>query len=233
MAFTNPFSPQQWGANFNRGLGGARNHSPNESFDLTSFVKFYKNTVVMDEMDKDIYKAAILQSEILKDSAKRLTKEGFKNYNHLQEDAYSALFKVKVTLRNPQQIDHEHIINHSVLEAAMQTSGYRELRGLTMGDDLASVTGTEHLVEILEKILKDKKKELEKEQQEAEKAQKQLQEMLAQMEKDGEGKGKKGKKPGKGDEEGEGEGEGEPGEGDGQGNSKKGKGGLPPKPTLT
>lgn len=169
---------------------------------LEDQVQDKEQSIIQDKADEEFFSRAQMNSQVLQDYAKRLEQEGYDGFDKVQQDAFAALYKFNPRLEQPERMKSKYLVNHAVITAAMQTTGYKQLRSLTQGDEIATIIGVEEFCKTLEKLFKKHKEELDKLNQQQQSAQ----DALAQLQKAKQGQGnksgnqasKKGQKQGKG-----------------------------------
>lgn len=130
-------------------------------------------TVIQDVMDRKGFKALRAKNKLLSHSLKEM-KEKYPQFDELQQDIFSSLYKYSPKLLDQNRIKAEYLLNHAVMEAIMNSSRYKELRSLTKLDKVNASIGVEVLNEEVKELI-------EKLQEEFEKAMQELDEQLAQM----------------------------------------------------
>lgn len=118
----------------------------------------HTNTVKADSFDVATFKD-------LKESAEQLPKteaagqEILKTFPPLMQDIFSSLYKYSPELREPNEIKSSHRVNHSLINKAISTEQYDQLRNYTRLDPvnsaLATVTIASKLMEVIKTELKE------------------------------------------------------------------------------
>lgn len=170
-----------------------------------------KQAIIQDQADEEFFIRAKLNSDVLQSFSERMEKEGYPGFDKVQQDAFAALYKHNPRLEKEEMMDPKYLLNHNVIQSAMQTNGYQQLRAVTIGDEIATMVAVEEFCKTLEEIYKKKKDEFDKQQKQVNKAQDALDKALKQKQQQGKGGNKKVPGKGKGKQPGSFMGKGKPG----------------------
>lgn len=116
------------------------------------------NTVRSDKFDRSTYRTMEGQSTKLKD-VKAEGKEHLATFDPLMEDIFSGLYKYDPKIQPQETIKSSHQFNRDLMERAMDTEQYDELRLHTKMDDVNSALATVTIAESLAEQVKGELKE--------------------------------------------------------------------------
>lgn len=94
-------------------------------------------------------------AETLQQSERKGT-EVLKTFPPLVQDVFSSLYKYAPQTRNPEELKGSHRINHSLIQKAMQTEQYSQLRNYTKLDEVNSALATVTIANALIETIKEK-----------------------------------------------------------------------------
>jgi len=111
----------------------------------------------------DTDKLDIYFFEEVKENNKKITdtlqeaQEGYEQFEELQQDIFSSLYRYKPHRLKEHQIKPSHLLNYHVMGDVMESPKYKELRALTRLDKINSTLGTEVLGEEAHEVIKSLK----------------------------------------------------------------------------
>ncbi len=85
--------------------------------------------------------------------------ESLKTFGHLMQDVFSSLYKYSPQVRQPGELKPSHRVNHGLINKAMETEQWGQLRNYTKLDEvnsaMATVTIAKSLIETIQKEMKE------------------------------------------------------------------------------
>lgn len=107
-------------------------------------LELHENSLVMNEIDKDIYHDMVEQYDAMAENLDNGLKE-YAPFDHLSEDMFNSLFKYNAKLRDADEVKSFSRFNHQIMDNLMESDEYENLRKATKFDLMGSAMGTEVL----------------------------------------------------------------------------------------
>lgn len=123
-----------------------------------------KNSIQMNEIDKDIYHDLVDNYEQMQDNLDAGLKE-YAPFDNLSEDIYGSLYKYNAKMNEAEDMHAHSMFNHGMMEEMMESETYEKLRKSTKFDELGSAIGTEVLQQQAMEKIKYFKEQYEHKQQ--------------------------------------------------------------------
>jgi len=162
-----------------RYLGRKLGKSISEDFKFSDYA-FETNNI-----DKeDFYSEKLPKSKRLQEQIEKYEEE-YEQIYELSCDVFSSLFRYLPELLPENRIKYEYLLNYAAIKELMKDTQYKELRGITRHDDLASLMTTELLIEKAMEIIVEIKEEHSKILEEYKKAKKEAKDLLEKAREEG------------------------------------------------
>jgi len=118
-------------------------------------------TVDTDKLDIHFFEEVKANNQKIQDTLAD-AQEGYEQFEELQQDIFSSLYRYKPHRLKEHQIKSTHLLNYHVMGDVMESPKYKELRALTRSDEINSTLGTEVLGDEAHEVIKKLKEQMEK-----------------------------------------------------------------------
>jgi uncharacterized protein with von Willebrand factor type A (vWA) domain len=125
---------------------------------LTEALPEERNAVTNDAFDRAAFEDMVEKAGALADTIKE-GKKSLKTFDPLSQDIFDSLYKYRVDVRNESEMMPSHRINHTLINKAMETDQYEQLRNYTKLDNVNAAMATITIAEKLKPIIEDELKE--------------------------------------------------------------------------
>ena len=123
----------------------------------------HKNTVKRDKFDELMYHETVKGIEPIQEFFDTNNKKGFHQADELLKDTYNTFYKMQPELLDREKIEKDYQINREIIDKAMKTDEYNELRSITQLDEansaFATVSFLNDIQHIIDEFLKQQKEQ--------------------------------------------------------------------------